>query len=105
MYSCFLKQNDIIFDPFVGTGSTGCAAVFHNRRFVGIDISSDFLDIARTRISNAIDGTLKTRPIGMHIQKASINAKTRQIPKEWKEVRDEQTKKPRLYPQWKKEDE
>lgn len=101
----FSNENDIIFDPFVGTGSTGCAALFHNRQFIGVDMSSEFIQIARTRLDAAIAGTLKTRKIGTPIQEAASNAKTRQIPDEWIPVRDEQRKKPRLYPQWKKEDE
>lgn len=101
----FSNENDIILDPFSGTGSTGCASVFHKRRFVGIDMSNEFNAIARKRIDSAIDGTLKTRKIGTPIQEASSKTKTRQIPDEWKSIREKQSKKPRLYPQWKKEDE
>jgi len=101
----FSNENDIVLDPFVGTGSTGCACVFHKRQFIGIDINKEFIDIARKRIDNVINGTLKTRKIGTPIQEASLSTKTRQIPEEWNIIRQEQTKKPRLYPQWKKEDE
>jgi DNA modification methylase len=100
----FSNEGNVIMDPFVGTGSTGCAAVFHNRKFVGVDAISKFVDIARLRISSAAEGTLKTREMGTPIQKASENAKTRQMPEEWKKIREEQTKKPRIYPQWKDED-
>ncbi len=96
------NEGDLIFDPFVGTGSSGCAALFHKRNFV--DTSSKFLAIAEKRIQSAIDGTLKTRKIGTEIQQASATTKTRQIPEEWKEEREKQAKKPRLYAQWKEED-
>lgn len=99
----FSNENDIVLDPFVGTGSTGCASVFHRRKFIGIDMCPEFIEIARDRIDSAVNGTLKTRKIGTTIQKA--NSKTRQIPDEWKLIREEQAKKPRLYPQWKTEDE
>jgi adenine-specific DNA-methyltransferase len=102
----FSNENDIVLDPFVGTGSTGCASIFHNRRFIGVDMSEEFITIARTRIDSAIAGTLKTRKIGTPIQSASASTKTRQTPQEWIQIREEeQNKKPRLYSQWKKEDE
>lgn len=99
------NENDVVFDPFVGTGSTGCAAVFHNRKFVGSDIDRNYIDVAKSRIASAADGTLKTRHIGTPIQSASTNAKTRKLPEEWQEIRSLHAKKPRLYQQWKKEDE
>lgn len=95
---------DLIYDPFAGTGSTGCAAMFHERKFVGVDMNTDYIAIAHERIAAAVAGTLKTRKIGTPIQSASTSAKTRQIPEEWREIREEQSKKRRLYPQWKKED-
>lgn len=70
-----------------------------------MDTNDEFIKIARERISHAVTGTLKTRLIGTPIQEASTSAKTRQLPEEWQEIRDDQTKKPRLYPQYKKEDE
>lgn len=101
----FSNENDVILDPFCGTGSTGCAAAFHNREFIGVDTNMEFINIAKERIASALDGTLKTRQIGTPIQEASASTKTRQIPEEWKSIREEQTKKPRLYPQYKEEDE
>jgi DNA modification methylase len=98
------NEGDVVLDPFVGTGSTGCAAIFHGRRFIGVDSNQEFIAITRTRTAAAAAGTLKIRSIGTPIQEASLNAKTRQIPDEWKEIREAQSIKPRLYPQWKKED-
>lgn len=100
----FSRENDIVLDPFVGTGSTGCASIFHNRQFIGVDVEDKFIAIARKRIDSAIEGTLKTRKIGTPIQEAKSTAKTRQIPDEWKPIREKQSKKRRLYPQWKDED-
>jgi DNA modification methylase len=44
-------QEDIILDPFMGTGSTLVAAQELGRSSVGIDISDDFANIARVRLS------------------------------------------------------
>lgn len=44
-------QEDIVLDPFVGTGSTLVAAQELGRSSIGIDISSEFIDISKTRLS------------------------------------------------------
>jgi DNA modification methylase len=40
----------IVLDPFTGSGSTGCAAVIENCSFVGMDITPEYVDIAKKRI-------------------------------------------------------
>jgi site-specific DNA-methyltransferase (adenine-specific) len=44
------NENDIVLDPFLGSGTTGVVAVQNNRKFVGIEISKEYFDIARDRI-------------------------------------------------------
>ena len=44
------EQGDIILDPFVGSGTTGAAAVALNRKFVGIEMEKPFLELANRRI-------------------------------------------------------
>jgi site-specific DNA-methyltransferase (adenine-specific) len=46
-------ENDLILDPFLGSGTTGVASVLNNRRFVGIDSDETFLQIAKQRIDDA----------------------------------------------------
>lgn len=41
-----------VLDPFCGSGSTGCAALLEGMRFTGIELSEDYADIARRRISH-----------------------------------------------------
>jgi DNA modification methylase len=48
----FTKENDVILDPMVGSGSTCIAAKKLNRQYVGIDISQEYCDIANTRLDN-----------------------------------------------------
>lgn len=45
----------IILDPFMGSGSTGKAAVADNFRFVGIEREPEYLEIARRRIAVPLD--------------------------------------------------
>jgi site-specific DNA-methyltransferase (adenine-specific)/modification methylase len=44
-----------ILDPFMGSGTTGVAAVKLGRRFIGIEIEPRYLDIACRRIQAALD--------------------------------------------------
>ena len=43
----------IIFDPFMGSGSTGVAALAENRSFIGCEIDTGYFDIACRRIEDA----------------------------------------------------
>jgi modification methylase len=45
----------IICDPFMGSGTTGCAAVRLGREFIGIELSKKYFDQATTRIQKEID--------------------------------------------------
>lgn len=46
--------NGTVLDPFMGSGSTGKAAMLEGFSFVGIDIEQEYLDIADKRIAHAI---------------------------------------------------
>lgn len=47
-------ESQTILDPFMGSGTTGVAAVRMGRRFIGIEIEPKYFDIACKRISDAI---------------------------------------------------
>lgn len=47
------RQGDTIFDPFMGSGTTGVACVQTGRNFIGCEISKDYYDIAAKRIADA----------------------------------------------------
>lgn len=47
----FSKKGDIIFDPFIGTGTTSIASSLLNRRSIGIEINKNFVDLARRRFN------------------------------------------------------
>lgn len=47
----FSFTNDIILDPFMGSGTTGIAALKSNRQFVGFDTSEDYIALAEKRIN------------------------------------------------------
>ena len=47
------KPGDIVLDPFVGAGNSGVASVALGRKFIGIDISKEYLAVAGDKISVA----------------------------------------------------
>jgi DNA modification methylase len=49
----YTNPGDTIFDPFMGSGTTGVACVMTGRNFIGCEISTDYFDIAQRRIENA----------------------------------------------------
>ena len=48
------SDTPLILDPFMGSGTTGVAAVQLGRRFVGIEADPKYYDLARRRISDAL---------------------------------------------------
>lgn len=46
------KENDTIFDPFMGSGSTGVASLNNNRNFIGCEINKDFFILAKDILDN-----------------------------------------------------
>lgn len=45
------KENDIILDPFMGSGTTGVACKQLDRNFIGIEMDSNYYNIAERRIN------------------------------------------------------
>jgi DNA modification methylase len=48
------RFGETILDPFMGSGTTGVAAVKLGRRFIGIEIEPKYFEIACRRISEAL---------------------------------------------------
>lgn len=51
------NENDIVFDPFMGSGSTGVAAINSGRDFIGFEKDENYFKIATDRIN----GSSKTK--------------------------------------------
>lgn len=53
-YLCKLTKTPtggVVLDPFMGSGTTGMAAILEGRDFIGIDISAEYIKIAEKRIA------------------------------------------------------
>ncbi len=47
------NEGDSVLDPFCGSGTTGVASCLLNRRFVGIDLEREFLELSANRMRSA----------------------------------------------------
>ena len=45
------EPGDLVCDPFAGSGGTGASALSLGRKFVGIDLSSRYVEMANERLS------------------------------------------------------
>ena len=50
--SIHTNPNDVILDPFMGSGSTGEAAIRLGRKFIGIEFETKYYEMARKRLEN-----------------------------------------------------
>lgn len=46
------KERAIVVDPYMGSGSTAIAAKLLNHNFIGIDISQEYINLAKERLNN-----------------------------------------------------
>lgn len=53
------NPNDIVFDPFMGSGTTGKMAIINERNFIGIEKVEKYYKIAEDRINEILDGNNK----------------------------------------------
>ena len=57
-------ENDIVLDPFMGSGSCCISAINTNRSFIGIELDKNYFDIAEKRIRNLLGSNTKNLIIG-----------------------------------------
>jgi adenine-specific DNA-methyltransferase len=62
-------KGDLVLDPYVGVGSSVCAALIHGRRGAGSEIMPEYIQIARQRAAAAIDKRLPRRPLNRPVYK------------------------------------
>ena len=52
----YTYEDDLVLDPFMGSGSTLVAAARHDRRYVGYDLDPEYVDMARARVEAVTAG-------------------------------------------------
>ncbi|MBR5219907.1 MAG: site-specific DNA-methyltransferase [Clostridia bacterium] len=80
------NENDVVYDPFAGVGSSLLAALKNNRQAYGTEWEQKYIDIGMERIERLRNDALATRPIYQKIWKPSTNDKIAQRPAEWGET-------------------
>ena len=83
LIKCLTNEDDIIIDPFVGSGTTAIACIIEKRRFVGAEIQKSYFDIAKNRIDLAINGDIKYRP-DIPVMEPDKKQKVAQKPEDFK---------------------
>lgn len=48
------NEGDIVLDPFSGSGTTAKMAKYNGRRYIGIEVNSEYCDIANNRLRQQV---------------------------------------------------
>ena len=52
----FTKEDDVVLDPFIGSGTTAVAAIKLRREYIGIDNNIEYIELARKRVAETKNG-------------------------------------------------
>jgi adenine-specific DNA-methyltransferase len=66
--------DDLVLDPFAGSGSTGVAAAMEGRRFIGAEIEEKYAKVGAQRVIAASRGHALVRPLDQPIYEPSKNS-------------------------------
>jgi len=77
-------ENDCVYDPYAGVGSTLIAALAHDRQAIGSEKEADYVELAQERLRSFAAGTLSLRPLGKPVHEPTGREKVAQVPDEWK---------------------
>lgn len=48
--NCCSREGDIVYDPYMGSGTTAICAIKSNRNYIGSEISANYVELAKDRI-------------------------------------------------------
>lgn len=57
------QRNELVADPFMGSGSVGAAAFAQDRRFIGCDLSPNSIELTRARLLSCGGTEVESTPI------------------------------------------
>ena len=79
-------KDGIVFDPFMGSSSTGVGAITNNRRFLGAEINEKYAKLAHDRLVKAYRGTAPIRPADRPIYVATSGDAVARRPQHFVEI-------------------
>ena len=80
------NEGDWVLDPFAGAGSTILGALLNDRKGMGCEIQSDYVELIKARILDFDANVLKYRPVGKPVYHPTGKEKVAQVPQEWKQI-------------------
>lgn len=76
----------IVFDPYMGTASSGVAAIINGARFLGAEKNEEYEELAYARLSKAYEGAVPFRPADRPIYSPSSRETVARRPEHFREV-------------------
>jgi len=80
----FTNSGHLVLDPFMGSGTTGVAALLEGRRFVGAEILKKYYKVAEKRCVEAIEGKVKYRSPEVAIYVPDPNTAVAKMPAQFR---------------------
>lgn len=62
-------ENDVVLDPFIGTGTTAIASKRLNRRYIGIDIDPKYIEISKEKLIKTYPTLINDIPVSIYLNK------------------------------------
>ena len=84
LIKAFTPIEGVVFDPFMGAGSAGVAAIVEKRKFIGCEINKKYYITAKKRCNNALKGEEMFRSCDKEIAKPNLNRSVAQKPVSFK---------------------
>jgi len=84
----FTNKGELLLDPFSGVASALLAALRHDRRAMGIDKETKYINEGKKRIAQLWEGTLPYRQMGKPVYQPTGREKVSQVPENWLTLKD-----------------
>ena len=55
------NENDLVYDPFMGSGTTAKMSILNNRNWIGSEISSEYCEVIEERVKKAMEEKRKEK--------------------------------------------